>query len=49
MVLHVTMDKNAQDQTHVKMANVQESVFLVTMIVNIVMALDVVFVWVTDM
>ena len=49
MVFHVTMDKNAQDQIHVKMVNAKESVLLVTMFVNTAMATTAVFTRVTDM
>ena len=49
MVFHVTMDKNAQDQIHVKLVNAKESVLLVTIFVNTAMATTVVFTRVTDM
>ena len=43
------MDKNAQDQIHVKLVNAKESVLLVTIFVNTAMATTAVFTRVTDM
>ena len=49
MVFRVTMDKNVQDQIHVKMVNAKESVLLVTIFANTAMATTAVFIRVTDM
>lgn len=48
-VFHVTMDNNAQDQTHVKMVCVKEPAFRAKIFVNTATEMTAVFILVMDM
>ena len=48
-MFHVTMDNNAQDQTHVKMVCVKEPAFRAKIFVNTATEMTAVFILVMDM